>query len=113
MDTKKALRVSMLGQALSENLTQLFFEKDQQDMDRVYRTTDLSLAAALRTALSSTPTVHISDRLAEFHFQVNPESAKRLAQEFYGDRLSVNPRRYSEDLRTLKAMIFQARGQAN
>ena len=74
-----------------------------------FSTSDLALAAAFRTILSETPTVHVGSRLAEFRFSTNPNEAQRLAQAFYGDRLSINPRRYSEDLRTLKAMIFQAR----
>ena len=80
-------------------------------MDNYFATTDLALAAALRTLLSVNPTIHITDRLAEFRFRVDPQEAQRVADRYYGDHLSVNPRRYSQDLRDLKALIFAARIQ--
>ncbi len=74
-----------------------------------FSTTDLALAAVFRTLLSETPVVHIGPRLAEFRFQVDTEEAQRLSDQFYGDKLSVNPHRFSEDLRVLKMMIHLAR----
>ncbi len=76
-----------------------------------YTTTDLSLAAALRNLLSRTPSVHLTSRLAEFRFTGDPAQAQRVADEYYSDRLTVNPRQYAQDLRDLKTLIFQARNE--
>ena len=109
MDTKKELRGSIVGSGFqSKSLTPCFI---RPDMEHTYRTTDLNLAAVFRAVLSKTPTVHVGPRLAEFRFQVDPKEAQHLADQYYGDQLSINPRRYAQDLRDLKTLIFAARSQ--
>lgn len=75
----------------------------------MFRTSDLYLASALKTILQRNPTVRIDGRLAEFDFPLDPIEAQQVADRYYGDGLSANLRRYVEDLRTLKSLIFQAR----
>ena len=75
-----------------------------------YETTDLYLAGALKTALRLPfPEIRLNSRLSAFAFQIDPTEAQRVAAEFYNDSLHVPARRYSQDLRDLKGLIFQAR----
>jgi len=75
----------------------------------IFRTTDLALAAALKTTLRVNPRVSIKDRFAAFCFEADPQNSKRIAENFYANRLEGDLRRYSEDLRTCKSLIFAAR----
>ena len=74
-----------------------------------FRTSDLNLAAALKTALQQTPTVQIHGRLAEFTFDVDPQEAQRVTEAYYSDQLNANLRLYAQNLRDLKSLIFAAR----
>lgn len=75
----------------------------------MFRTSDLSLAAALKTTLRQNPTVQINGRLAEFVFPAEAQEAQRIADQFYSDALTANLRSYAQDLRDLKSLIFAAR----
>ena len=77
-----------------------------------FKTTDLSLAAAVRTILRHSPSVRINGRLAEFAFQVDSTQAQQVADRYYSDDLSANLRTYAQDLRDLKSLIFAARERA-
>lgn len=74
-----------------------------------YRTTDLNLASALKTVLRRNPSVQLNGRLAEFIFQVDSTEAQKVADSYYADSLSANLRTYAQDLRDLKALIYQVR----
>ncbi len=75
-----------------------------------YRTSDLALAAALKTTLRRSPAVELTSRFAEFVFSVDPSDAQPIADRFYTDELTVPARRFAQDMRDLKSLIFQARG---
>ena len=76
-----------------------------------YATTDLYLAACLKTVLNlPLPVIHANGRLSTFVFEVDSIEAQRIAAEFYTDAISVHARRYSQDLRDLKGLLCQLRG---
>lgn len=73
-----------------------------------YHTSDLALAACLKAVLRLPfPTIRVDGRLSTFIFEVDPVEAQSVADDFYNDRLSVPARRYAQDLRDLKALIFR------
>lgn len=75
-----------------------------------FRTSDLHLASALKTVLDlPAPAIKVSERHSEFIFQVDPKEARRVAEAYYGDKLSANLRSYASNLRDIKTLIFQAR----
>ena len=75
-----------------------------------YETSDLYLAGAIKTALRLPfPDIRLNGRLAAFCYRVDLAKAQRIAAEFYNDSLCVPARRYGQDLRDLKSLIFQAR----
>ena len=77
---------------------------------QVYQTTDLYLAAALKTALGLPfPDIQAEGRFSTFIFQVDPAQAQQAAERFYADTLTVPARRYAQDIRDLKTLIFQTR----
>ena len=82
-------------------------------MATTYETTDLYCASALKTALNLPfPEIEADGRFSTFRFTtVDPARVQAIADQFYNDTLHVPARRYAQDLRDLKALIFQAREQ--
>lgn len=75
-----------------------------------FETTDLYCAAALKTFLQLPfPAIRVGGRLSNFIFEVDPIRAERASASFYNDSLSIPARRYAQDLRDLKALIFRAK----
>ncbi len=75
-----------------------------------YETTDLSLAAALKSEFRIPfPEIRLDGRLSTFVFSVDPGLAQEAATRFYNDELQISARRYAQDLRDLKALIFRTK----
>ncbi len=75
-----------------------------------YETTDLSLAAAIKSELRLPfPEIRLDGRLSTFVFSVESQLAQQVATRFYNDDLQISARRYAQDLRDLKALIFRAK----
>ena len=75
-----------------------------------YSTNDLYLASAIKTSLRLPfPEIHVEGRLSSFIFRVDPNQAQQIATRFYNDELTVLARRYAQDLRDLKSLIFRAK----
>ena len=76
-----------------------------------YETTDLGLAAALKCALHlAFPEVRPNGNLSRFIFNLDSQKLEETVATFYDDTLMVPARRYAQDLRDLKSLIFAARG---
>ena len=74
-----------------------------------YTTSDLAVAAALKTALHVLPEIHVRGRLCEFTFPIDQAKAQQIVQQFYDDTLSLPLRRYAQDLRDLRSLIANAK----
>lgn len=82
-------------------------------MATAFSTTDLYLAAAVKSALRLPfPLVKINGRLSAFVFNVDATDAQHVVDSFYNDALQLPVRQFSQDLKDLKALIFAARGQS-
>jgi hypothetical protein len=74
-----------------------------------FRTTDLYLAGALKSATNCNPSVFIREHRCEFSFQIDAIESEDLVDRYFRGQLSLPALRFAESLRTLKALIHQAR----
>ncbi len=82
------------------------------DAAQVYRTTDIGVAAALRTAgqrvhdiVIEDPSDRYSRGRAVFEFE-DFEASKRMATDYYCDRLDVNAREVLSNFLEYRSLIF-------
>ena len=80
-------------------------------MAAIFETTDLYFASALKTFLQLPfPEIEANGRFSTFRFvTVDSVKAQAIADQFYNDTLQVPARRYAQDIRDLKALIFRAK----
>ena len=77
----------------------------------IFETTDLYCASALKTFLQLPfPEIEVNGRFSIFRFTtIDSVKAQAIADQFYNDTLHVQARRYAQDIRDLKALIFRAK----
>lgn len=76
------------------------------DENNIYRTADLSLAAALQLYKPLIGVDRQNPRRAEFLFDQSPELNK-LVESFWRGELKVDPRAYFAALREIKARLYE------
>jgi hypothetical protein len=81
---------------------------EYNDME-AYSTTDLAVAAAIKASLHVLPEIRVRGRLCEFVFPLDTAKAQEVVQAFYDDRLTLPVRRFTQDLRDLRALVADAK----